>query len=169
MKIRRMCTALWINKVTHTHSEYVKLIAFSLKQWLSESASMLRLCLRCIYNIKKYRRRQNFTLSNRQTHYTTSCRHNSGPLFYFRLTEISRSISTVYHRSFCTDVATPGLSYCRTSFCDSYARTFLECYFVICTLRLLQNYQTVSVFGTVCLVMETACVCVHEHDVYWHS
>jgi len=133
---------------------------------------MVRVCLRCIHNLQKYRR-ANISLFLIATFttplpadITVTC---SGPLFHFRLTQISRPISAVYHRSFCTDLATPGVSYCRTSFCDSYARIFLECYFVIYTLRLLQNYQTVSVFGTVCLVMETACVCVHEHNVYWHS
>jgi hypothetical protein len=31
----------WIPKTTNTHSQYVMLIAFSLQQWLHESASML--------------------------------------------------------------------------------------------------------------------------------
>jgi len=33
--------ACWIPKATNTHSDYVILIAFPLKQWLHERASML--------------------------------------------------------------------------------------------------------------------------------
>ena len=40
--IRRMCFACWITKATHTHSEYVILIAFSRQQWLGARAPMLR-------------------------------------------------------------------------------------------------------------------------------
>jgi hypothetical protein len=35
----RMRTARWIPKATNTHSEYVKLIALPLQQWLNERAS----------------------------------------------------------------------------------------------------------------------------------
>ena len=45
MAIWRMPSACWIPKATDTHSEYVILTAFSLKQWLQESASILRLYL----------------------------------------------------------------------------------------------------------------------------
>jgi hypothetical protein len=41
--IRRMSSALWINRATDTHSEYVMLTAFPRQQWLRERASMLRL------------------------------------------------------------------------------------------------------------------------------
>jgi hypothetical protein len=40
--IRRMRFACWITKATHTHSEYVILIAFPWQQCLRERASMLR-------------------------------------------------------------------------------------------------------------------------------
>ena len=42
MTIWRMRIACWIPKATNTHSQYVKLIAFALQQWLQESASSLR-------------------------------------------------------------------------------------------------------------------------------
>ena len=42
MTIWRLCIAYWIPKVTNTQSECIKFIPFSLKQWLHESASMLR-------------------------------------------------------------------------------------------------------------------------------
>jgi hypothetical protein len=42
MKTWRMRIAWWIHKATHTHSEYVILIAFPLQQWLHERAAMLR-------------------------------------------------------------------------------------------------------------------------------
>jgi hypothetical protein len=38
---RRMLIACWIPKATDKHSEYVTLITFPRKQWLSESASMV--------------------------------------------------------------------------------------------------------------------------------
>jgi hypothetical protein len=43
-KIQRMRFACWIPKATntHTHTQYVILIAFPLQQWLQERASMLR-------------------------------------------------------------------------------------------------------------------------------
>ena len=40
MIIRRMRIACWIPKAADTHSEYVIIIDFSLKQWLRERASM---------------------------------------------------------------------------------------------------------------------------------
>jgi len=46
MTIRRMCFACWLAKAIDIHSEYVKIIAFSLQQWLQERASMLR----CTYD-----------------------------------------------------------------------------------------------------------------------
>jgi hypothetical protein len=42
MTIWRMSIACWIPKATDTHSEYVKLIAFPLQQWLKDRASVLR-------------------------------------------------------------------------------------------------------------------------------
>jgi hypothetical protein len=42
MTIWRMRIECWIHKSTGTHLEYVILIAFTLQQWLHESASMLR-------------------------------------------------------------------------------------------------------------------------------
>jgi hypothetical protein len=42
MAIWRMRNTCWMNKATHTHSEYVTLTAFSLQQWLHERAAMLR-------------------------------------------------------------------------------------------------------------------------------
>jgi len=42
MTVWRMSTACWIPKATNTHSEYVKLIALPLQQWLHERTSMLR-------------------------------------------------------------------------------------------------------------------------------
>jgi len=36
--IRRMDFICWISKATHTHLEYIVLIAFSRKQWLGERA-----------------------------------------------------------------------------------------------------------------------------------
>ena len=42
MTMWRMCIACWISKATNPHSEYVILIAFPQRQWLHESASMLR-------------------------------------------------------------------------------------------------------------------------------
>jgi len=38
--IWRIQTASWITKATHTHSEYITLIAFPLQQWLHECALM---------------------------------------------------------------------------------------------------------------------------------
>jgi hypothetical protein len=38
----RMCSALWITKVTKPHSEYIILITLPPQQWLCEGASMLR-------------------------------------------------------------------------------------------------------------------------------
>ena len=40
MTIWRMRIACWITEVTDKRSEYVKLIAFPLQQWLHERASM---------------------------------------------------------------------------------------------------------------------------------
>jgi hypothetical protein len=40
--LRRMRFACWIAKATDTHSEYVKLNAFSRPPWLRERTSMLR-------------------------------------------------------------------------------------------------------------------------------
>jgi len=42
MTIWRTRIACWITKATDTHSEYVTLTTFPLKQWLHERASMLR-------------------------------------------------------------------------------------------------------------------------------
>ena len=42
MTIWRMLISCWITKATNTNLEYVTLIAFSLQQWLSERASVLR-------------------------------------------------------------------------------------------------------------------------------
>jgi hypothetical protein len=42
MTKRRMRITCWKPKATHTHSEYVILIAFPQQQWLHESASELR-------------------------------------------------------------------------------------------------------------------------------
>ena len=41
--MRRMRIASWTPKATYTHSEYVILIVFPLKEWFNERASMLRL------------------------------------------------------------------------------------------------------------------------------
>jgi hypothetical protein len=52
-KIRRMCIASWIPKLTNTHSEYMIFIDFPLQQCLHERVSMLRLyenCLSCLIN-----------------------------------------------------------------------------------------------------------------------
>jgi len=40
--IWRMQIPCWIPKATNKHSEHVLLIAFTLQQWLNESASVLR-------------------------------------------------------------------------------------------------------------------------------
>jgi hypothetical protein len=40
--------ACWTPKAKNTHSQYVILIAFPLKQWLHERASMLRLYVHCL-------------------------------------------------------------------------------------------------------------------------
>jgi hypothetical protein len=37
-----MCFAYWITKAIDTISEYVTLIAFALRQWIGERASVLR-------------------------------------------------------------------------------------------------------------------------------
>jgi len=37
-----VCFAYWITKAIDTISEYVTLIAFQLRQWIDESAAMLR-------------------------------------------------------------------------------------------------------------------------------
>jgi hypothetical protein len=39
--IRRMRFACWITESTDTHSEYVRLLAFILQQWLRERSSVL--------------------------------------------------------------------------------------------------------------------------------
>ena len=40
--IWRMRIAFWIHKATNTHSEYVVIFPFPLRQWLHERASLLR-------------------------------------------------------------------------------------------------------------------------------
>ena len=42
MAIWRTCIACWVPKATDTHSQYVKLTAFPLQNWLHERASVLR-------------------------------------------------------------------------------------------------------------------------------
>jgi hypothetical protein len=42
MTVRRMIIACWIPNATNTHLQYVILIAFPLRQYLHEPASMLR-------------------------------------------------------------------------------------------------------------------------------
>ena len=42
MTIWCMCISYWIPKATHSHSQYVILIAFPLQQWLHERASILQ-------------------------------------------------------------------------------------------------------------------------------
>jgi len=42
MKIWRIRISRWVPKATNSQSEYVTLIAFPLRQWLNERASMLR-------------------------------------------------------------------------------------------------------------------------------
>ena len=42
MKIWRMYIACWVTEATNTHSEYVIIIAFPLKQWLHGRPSVLR-------------------------------------------------------------------------------------------------------------------------------
>ena len=42
MTTRRKGIVCWIPMATNTHSEYVKLVAFPLQQWLHERSSMLR-------------------------------------------------------------------------------------------------------------------------------
>ena len=50
--IRRMRISFWITKATNTYSENVTLIAFPLKQWLHERASMLRhKYIACVVNL----------------------------------------------------------------------------------------------------------------------
>ena len=46
--------ACWITKATNTHSEYVTLITFPRQIWLHESASRLRLYVRCLSCIVRY-------------------------------------------------------------------------------------------------------------------
>jgi len=53
-KIRRKHSACWITKAKDTHSEYVILIAFQLQQWLRQRASMLPLCIQCLYSWSRY-------------------------------------------------------------------------------------------------------------------
>ena len=40
MTIQRMRIACWVTEATNTHSEYVKIIAFPLQQWLHERLSI---------------------------------------------------------------------------------------------------------------------------------
>jgi hypothetical protein len=47
--IRRMHFAWWITKDIDPHSEYVILIAFPRQNWFRERASMLRLCVYCLF------------------------------------------------------------------------------------------------------------------------
>ena len=42
MAVGRMRITCWITKVTNTNSDYVIYITFPCRQWLEESASMLR-------------------------------------------------------------------------------------------------------------------------------
>jgi len=46
--IRRMRFVFWISKATHTHSEYVILIAWPQQTWLRERASMLCFYVKCL-------------------------------------------------------------------------------------------------------------------------
>jgi hypothetical protein len=48
----RMFFACWINKATHTHSDYVIHIGFPRQRYLHERVSMLRLYLRCLSVLK---------------------------------------------------------------------------------------------------------------------
>jgi len=45
MTIQRMRVACWIPNATNTHSEYVILIAFALRQWWHKRPSVLRICV----------------------------------------------------------------------------------------------------------------------------
>ena len=49
MTVWRMRTACWITTATHTHSEYVTLIAFPRQKWLRERSSSLHLYVRWLY------------------------------------------------------------------------------------------------------------------------
>ena len=50
--IGRMRIAYWIPKATNIHSQYVIFIAFPMKQWLHERASILRYTyIACVVNI----------------------------------------------------------------------------------------------------------------------
>jgi hypothetical protein len=53
MMIGRMRKACWLTKATDTHSEYVILIAFPLKEWLHEGASVL-LCMCVAYPVVEF-------------------------------------------------------------------------------------------------------------------
>ena len=54
MTIWRLRILCWIPRATNTHSDYVKLTAFPLQQWMHLSASILRfmyiVCLVTVYN-----------------------------------------------------------------------------------------------------------------------
>ena len=71
MTIRRMRIAYWIPQVTNTHSEYVTLTAFPLKQWLHERNSMLRYtyisCL--VFNLSSRMHSQHFKDCQITDHY----------------------------------------------------------------------------------------------------
>ena len=54
MTIWRMRIACWIPEATKTHSEYVILNAFPLRQWLQELAPVLRYtCIGCFVDTRK--------------------------------------------------------------------------------------------------------------------
>ena len=46
--IQCMLTECWITKATNTHSQYVTLIAFPLRQWLHECASVVHTYIHCL-------------------------------------------------------------------------------------------------------------------------
>jgi len=53
MTIWRMYAAYWIPKASNAQSEYVKITAFPLQQWLHEGASLLRhIWCACPLNVK---------------------------------------------------------------------------------------------------------------------
>jgi hypothetical protein len=93
--------ACWTTKATDTHSEYVILIVFPRKQWLSESGSMLRYSYTYTYcqnsnntNLlyhsffKRWKKSMTFTILNEDIMYMVSINSTTSIARRFALTKV---------------------------------------------------------------------------------
>jgi len=105
--VRRMRFAYWINKATFTQSGYVTVIAFPLRQWSCERASMLRYitllilfpavvgCCECPARFPFASRRPDPKTTLRLNEYIA--RLNRKLLFFYCFAFISNAKDYIYH------------------------------------------------------------------------